>query len=528
MKQYWKAIWEIYHFYWINMILWPSLDLANDKIWTSNETIFSKNDRSFSNKPRIVSELWNAFIKWTMDVNWFISVPKHFVWVWLVNNNTDKETAINERMKEWAILPFKNYINMHEINWRTLNQIKSRIKTLIKKWRNKEANKLKIQIQERLHNYTTPIIMVWNNNNNFYDNIKTPGSLSHKTISAIKERLSTTNIRHLGWLWEDGIVMTDDLNTGSIRSYLQKYWNEKNKSYDFSEATKLAIEAWNDILLYWDADTNSILNGIKTISRRRLLKSAKKILELKVYLWIYEKKWNKYILNPKMYNPTASIVEEDWDNSRISPIDRSNLDQEYENENNKITPISLKSDIYMWAKDYILNACRINPNKLQKMFCSIHPNMYDSYLSPNESKLSKKLIVVDKSELKMYIYNFNNRALIEEINIGVWRWTKAISYLKDKKIPWDKKTPVGYYMVVQKKDPERIKKTIESKYYNAYWWDKWGMIVLAWPWNPQIAIHWTDKESTWAVSSWCIRVNNAKIQEFLNNIPLGSMVLITN
>jgi lipoprotein-anchoring transpeptidase ErfK/SrfK len=54
------------------------------------------------------------------------------------------------------------------------------------------------------------------------------------------------------------------------------------------------------------------------------------------------------------------------------------------------------------------------------------------------------------------------------------------------------------------------------------------MLVLAWPWQPQIAIHGTKKESVWTVSSGCVRTDNESIRKMMDSIPLGSMVIITN
>ena len=53
------------------------------------------------------------------------------------------------------------------------------------------------------------------------------------------------------------------------------------------------------------------------------------------------------------------------------------------------------------------------------------------------------------------------------------------------------------------------------------------MLVLAGQWHPEIAIHGSVFESEGEVSNGCVRVPNSDIQELLDIIPLGTMVVIT-
>jgi lipoprotein-anchoring transpeptidase ErfK/SrfK len=128
----------------------------------------------------------------------------------------------------------------------------------------------------------------------------------------------------------------------------------------------------------------------------------------------------------------------------------------------------------------------------------------------------------------LYAYDLETRELIESKPIAIWKGTPALDAYNDKKIAGDKKTPVWYYMVVQKKDPKRIRDTIENELYDEYGGDDGWMLVLAGSWQPQIAIHGTKKETVWTVSSGCVRMDNSSIREMMDSVPLWSMVIITN
>jgi hypothetical protein len=67
----------------------------------------------------------------------------------------------------------------------------------------------------------------------------------------------------------------------------------------------------------------------------------------------------------------------------------------------------------------VLDTCRIDPNVLTKLICMMHPKMYDSYLAPNESSLRKQLLIVDKKEQMLSIYDFETRELLGTKSIAI-------------------------------------------------------------------------------------------------------------
>ena len=119
-----------------------------------------------------------------------------------------------------------------------------------------------------------------------------------------------------------------------------------------------------------------------------------------------------------------------------------------------------------------------------------------------------------------------------------------MEYKNDRKVFWDNKTPVWYYMVINKVMWEQLydhfdKSDIDEKWY--YWWEKWWMLTLIWPRTPYIAIHWTIEQKIWPSSSACVRVldedelnwkSDISKQKLINHlaetIPIGSFVIITN
>ncbi len=67
----------------------------------------------------------------------------------------------------------------------------------------------------------------------------------------------------------------------------------------------------------------------------------------------------------------------------------------------------------------ILDKCRIDPNMIEKLVCMVHPNMYDTYRSPDEDTLKKQLIIVDKREQMLYAYDLETRTFLNSTPIAI-------------------------------------------------------------------------------------------------------------
>jgi hypothetical protein len=60
--------------------------------------------------------------------------------------------------------------------------------------------------------------------------------------------------------------------------------------------------------------------------------------------------------------------------------------------------------------------------------------MYETYRSPNEALLRKKLIIVDKETQMLQVYDLETRTFVEEFPIGVGKGTKSIPSTEDKRV----------------------------------------------------------------------------------------------
>jgi hypothetical protein len=156
----------------------------------------------------------------------------------------------------------------------------------------------------------------------------------------------------------------------------------------------------------------------------------------------------------------------------------------------------------------------------------------------------KKLIIVDKSESTMFVYSIDWKKLLESHKVWVWKGTKTLDYKQDRRVFWDEKTPVWYYMVVDKTMGQDLykefsKDDIDGEGY--YGWGNGWMIKLIGPRTPFVAIHWSLEKKIWPASSACVRViddtelswkTDIKQQKLINYfaeiIPVWSYVIITN
>lgn len=182
-----------------------------------------------------------------------------------------------------------------------------------------------------------------------------------------------------------------------------------------------------------------------------------------------------YSVSPKIWNATSETIKKGGLYSHQWPwlVQR----EFYEREGGKIAHVSTPNTVMNATKNLILNQCRIDPGVLEYL-CSLHPGMYETYRSPNEATLRKRLIVIDKEIQRLRVYDLETRKFIEEFPIGIGKGTDLIPSTQDKRVSGDNKTPSGYYQIVQKKDPALIRKTIEPALYKEYGGDQGAMLVL--------------------------------------------------
>ena len=153
----------------------------------------------------------------------------------------------------------------------------------------------------------------------------------------------------------------------------------------------------------------------------------------------------------------------------------------------------------------------------------------------------KKIVVVDKSECKMFIFTIDGKELLEEHAIWVWKWTNKLDYTHDRKILKDNKTPVWYYMIVDRRMWwDELREKFNNDEISRYWWENWWMLIMIGPRCPYVWIHWTEWD-LWPSSNACVRVldpsevwkdkdkSEQKAINHLNEIlPDWTFVIITN
>jgi lipoprotein-anchoring transpeptidase ErfK/SrfK len=136
---------------------------------------------------------------------------------------------------------------------------------------------------------------------------------------------------------------------------------------------------------------------------------------------------------------------------------------------------------------------------------------------------SKKLIIVDKSIEKMFIYDLETRKKEKEYAIGIGK-----GGLTPRRYVGDHSTPTGTYSVVGKRDDAWWKENKGVNFPDVYGGKDGGMLVLAGQWHPEIAVHGSDQATSGQVSNGCVRVENKDIKTLMKVVPVGSMIIITN
>ena len=149
------------------------------------------------------------------------------------------------------------------------------------------------------------------------------------------------------------------------------------------------------------------------------------------------------------------------------------------------------------------------------------------YLLTSDDLTAEKLIVVDKSVQTLFIIDWTSREIITSFPISIGKWTHERDGLYDRRDFWDGKTPVWFYKFTHFKDSKELHQQFWDDYKD-YGGSEWWMVVLAWPWSPNIAIHGTLEKITGQQSSGCVRIENTDLETIRSMVPEGALVVITN
>lgn len=547
MQQYWESIRKIMEDIWVDIVFWPCVDIVPD---FDGDSPIAKNDRSFWESFILAQDLISSFVNWFQDPHSHVLlVPKHYVWLWASMSDPHVELSESDKNRNsWTETVFKDLINGENSQ---LNQNKN--SDYIVSFNNSKNKDVKYgKILEKNREFIEYLTNRWKSLSK-WEEIKALMTTHSSWLWGIPETITySKNIvdKMKTRVWrnntmKDWIVFSDDLNMEGANIWLPD-WVEKT---DVNKIL-LSLASGHDVVmnLWWNSSdifkelADSIDKGFDIdkdwkvdLSREDILKKLKKNLSILVKKWELEEiDWKYQLKDATYFDPSVGKAVRDAFYSNQWPISWSWI-KEYKSEWNWKSAMAIKKlkSLYEY---YIHNW----PNAAWK----VSKHLYNELVKDADYKKAleewKKLVIVDKSECKMFIFTIDGKKLLETHDVWVWKWSSKLDYRHDRRILWDDKTPVGYYMVVDRAmwwDELRWRWLNEVLWY---WWENWGLIALAGPWTPYVAIHWTQW-TIWPSSNACVRVldpsevwdgvdkNEQKAINHINDIlPDWSFVIVTN
>lgn len=553
MEGYGETIANICEEVGINVVFGPNLDMVKDVDGKEND---EKNDRSFGSNPQIVSDLATSYLRGFGRNGNVLPVVKHFINSFTQGDgHTDSAASITSR-NDGSISVFADVINASapEERIKYLDKINEDLKkkrearTPVKKTKKgkfifgktppptKSEKRTTEKIKQAQAEPGYPLgVMTSVTSSNAYaykDNPDIPGSYNLRQVNKLHG-----SKEHNQGLGHRGVIVSDDLSMTSSSTYINALY-EKSEAKVSPEAFAIhqALRAGNTIALVKNIAGSEvrIAQEIETLIREkasfreaRLKMSSlnyengktgsdlteemvnnhvKKVLELKVSMGLLEKtKINGkeyYILDPRLYTPKVTDVL---------------LNSFFSNQmpwTSKGQPAATKQPssaglLYKAMKNFSLSLFRVS-------FSSVEP----AYKEAENNH--KKLIIVDKSVERMFIYDLESRKKEKEYAIGIGK-----GGLTPRRYVGDHSTPTGTYSLVGKRDDAWWKKNKGEKFPDVYGGIDGGMLVLAGQWHPEIAIHGSDQATIGQVSNGCVRVENKDVKKLMKEVPIGSMIIIT-
>ena len=547
MQKYGESVRKIMEDIWVDIVFWPCVDIVPD---FDGDSPIAKNDRSFWESFILAQDLISSFVNWFQDPSSHVLlVPKHYVWLWA--SMTDPHVELSESDKNrnsWTETVFKDLINWEnsqlnlQKNGDYIQSYKNSRNRDPKYWEILEKNKWFIKYlkdQWKSLSWWEEIKAIMTTHSSGLWGIDETITYSKKIVGKMKNNIWKTN------KMRDWIVFSDDLDMEGAKIWLPEWV----KSNDVNKIL-LALASGHDVVmdLWWISnDTFKELAKIidkgfdidkdwqNDLTRKDVIEKLKKNLGILVKKWeLAEINWKYQLKDATYFNPTVRKAVRDAFYSNQWPIAWSWI-KEYKSEWNWRSQMVMKK-VKSLYEYYIHNW----PNATWKVLKVLYKELMNDEEYKKALEEWKKLIIVDKSECKMFIFTIDGKKLLETHDVGVWKGSSKLDYKHDRRILWDDKTPVGYYMVV---DRAMWWDELREKWLNQvwwYWWENWGLIALAGPWTPYVAIHWTEW-SIWPSSNACVRVldpsevgddvdkSEQKTINHINDIlPDWSFVIITN
>lgn len=446
-----------------------------------------------------VKPVWVDEKRWEENKKIFFSLPEKARSIWIANHRK----RIGEQI--WKI-------NQKEV------------------WKPSQENETPIQSE----NNNSPTLWVMTSHTAWY--------FHQKNWPVIYDKRNISQIKNL-WGGDNTLIISDDLGMDASDTFLKKVY-ERFPQYS-RDAIRIyaALSAGNDIAFKQYIHTNllpsdarehiideviqMINNGVDIdddgkwdLTEKDITYKYSKFLRILHTLWkvdeveltdgnvgyIFKKNIEKLV-----HNVSSVKVFRDMVYSNMWPWDRYNLSHETTNTDNK------EWKHLGWFYSFL------------KWIESLAKGWY--YFLTSENLKKDTVVIVDKSVQKLFLVDGTSYEIKKTFPIAIGKGTTEKSGLHDRREFGDGKTPVWFYKVSGFKHAEQLYKEFWEG-YNEYGWKDGGMVVLTWPWAPNIAIHWTDAPIQWngkdLLSNWCVRMVNSDLSELLKNVPEWTPVIITN
>lgn len=552
MQKYWECISRIMEDIWVDIVFWPCVDIVPD--FDDEKYPIAKHDRSFWDNFILWQDLISAFVNWfqSLDSN-VLLVPKHYVWLW--ESTTDphlESSSANIDRDSWAESIFRNLINWEnpQLDW-------AKNETFISCSKNKKVDKNSkyFEILQKNKWFIEFLEKHWNSLS-WWERIQALMTTHSKWLWGMDDETITYSKKIIDKLkynvWKasetsNNMLFSDDLSMKWAEDWLPEWFED-------TEVNKilLALSSWHDVIMDLWSDCNwwEILeevariidtqwvdidnDGVLDLDRNIILQKLEKCLNLLIKKWDLLKtdEWSYRLSDATYFDPSVWKVIRDAIYSNQWLVSWSWY-EDYKNEWNWFSDMISKKikSLYEFFVHNWPNAIWKSRNQI---FDAIMWN--DDYKEALEDQ--KKLVIVDKSGCKMFIYTLDGKDLLETHDVWVWKWSDKLDYKHDRRILWDDKTPVWYYMIVDRVMWwDELRENVKN--IDRYWWENGWMLPMVWPWTPYVAIHGTNW-NIWPSSNACVRVldesergdADKSAQKAINHLseilPDWTFVIITN
>ena len=574
MEKYGRAMADICEDVGINVVFGPNLDMVKN---IDGDTPIESEDRSYGTNYTVISDLSVSYLKGFGGNGKVLPVVKHFGNSFSETDPHSESTQSVSEKKDGSIIPWRDIINASSVEERKekkenlKNKYQEELKALIlqdskdkKVLRDKHHKPKQDKIQKRKENQQRIVhlrneikkleqqislisdrkdfrvgIMPSTSTVNYYGNKDQviPVVYNSQQIKKIRDSKESAGLGHKGLIFSDDLWMKsagnyidslrkisgketskealavyEALGAGNTLALIKAVaGSEERIAKEVEKLIEEKVSFAKERKVLSPSHNNRNENG-PDLTIEKVNKLVRDVLDLKVSMGLLSKEIingkEYYILDPRIYNPSVVDVIINSAFSNQLPWTKK------EGSPEKTQPSSVGL-LYKAAYNFLLSFTRVGLLNLPSSFTTEERHMD----AENESK---KLIVIDKSVQRMFLYDYETRELEKEYTIGIGK-----GGMIPRRFVGDHSTPTGVYRLVQKRDDVWWREHKGEPLPDYYGGKEGGMLVLAGQWHPEIAIHGNTNPELGQVSNGCVRASNENIEELTRNVPLGSMIIIT-